>query len=138
MSAAIIVYSFILHKVTAIKILQSIASGVMGSTAYSGGTTVALLGLALHFFIAYSFAIFYFFIFPKIPFLKKNVVVSGLLYGLFAWCVMNLIVLRIVFDHPSPITLKSFIIGASILMIMIGLPVAIFTQKYYALKNKTP
>ncbi len=60
---------------------------------------------------------------------------GGLLYGLFIWAVMNLIVLRIVFPNPSPITLKGAAIGASILMVMIGLTLSYFANKYYGSKN---
>ena len=37
------------HGVNAVTILQSVASGLQGQTAYEGGTTSAILGLILHF-----------------------------------------------------------------------------------------
>ena len=136
-TTAIIVYSLIMQKVTAMQILQGIASGVYGKDSYSGGMTTAMAGLAFHYFIALTFAIFYFFMYPKITLLKKNWIISGLFYGLFVWLIMNLGVIRVVFPNPRPITWDSFLIGAGILMVMIGLPISFSTSKYYSAKNKT-
>lgn len=136
MLAAITVYAFILHKTTAIKILHSIASGVFGKEAYAGGMKTATYGLVFHFVIAFSFAIAYFLIFPHFPFLRKQKVISGLLYGIFVWVVMNLAVLPMVFDNRPPLTFEGVIIGMSILMCMIGLPISLITHKYYSSKNQ--
>jgi len=45
---------FGLRGVTPVRILQSIASGVLGRAAYQGGTRTAALGLALHFGISFG------------------------------------------------------------------------------------
>lgn len=45
---------FGLRGVAPIRILQSIASGLLGRPAYAGGAGTALLGLLLHFFIAFT------------------------------------------------------------------------------------
>jgi hypothetical protein len=57
-TAAFIVYGgfFGVHPVL---ILQGIASGVLGSSAFNGGYPVALLGLFLHFFIAFTVTFVY-------------------------------------------------------------------------------
>lgn len=136
MLTALVVYSVVLHKTTAIRILHSIASGVFGKGAYDGGTAMAVAGIAFHYLIAFTWAILYFFAFPKIPVLKKNWILSGLFYGLFVWGVMNLGVLPLVFAHRSPLTWSSFLIGAFILMVMIGLPVSFITRKYYESGNR--
>ncbi|MBA3647100.1 MAG: DUF1440 domain-containing protein [Chitinophagales bacterium] len=136
LTTALVVYSVMLQKVTATRLLQSIASGVFGKTAYDGGSEMVIFGIVLHFMIAFSFAIFYFFIYPHIPFLKKQKIISGLLYGLFAWIIMNLIILPLVFSHLSVMTPNSIVIGATILMIMIGLPISIVTSKYYNAKSE--
>ena len=47
--------------VSATRVLQSVASGLLGKAAFKGGLATAPLGLVLHFFIAFSAAtIFYF------------------------------------------------------------------------------
>src|SRR4051812_35454109 len=95
--AALIIYDLILQKTPSIKILQSIASGIFKKEAYSGGSQMALYGLLLHYFIALTFAWFYFTIYPYFNFLRKNTLLSGILYGIFVWIVMNLLVLPTVF-----------------------------------------
>lgn len=135
MSTACFVYAVIMKKTTATKIMRSIASGIFKQQAYSGGIEMPLLGLLLHYIIAFSFAIGYFFVFPHVSFLRKNAIVSGILYGIFVWCIMNLIVLRLAFAHTSPITFSSFALSCGILILMIGLPIALITNKYYENKR---
>ncbi|CAC9973202.1 DUF1440 domain-containing protein [Flavobacterium panici] len=132
--AAIFVYSVILHQTTAEKILQSIASGIFKQHAYTGGTQMVFYGLLLHYFIAFAFAYFYYKIYPHVPILKKNIVVSGIVYGIFVWIVMNLIVLPIVFPKlPSKEFDLPLIISVLILIVCIGLPIAFVTKKSYEL-----
>jgi hypothetical protein len=131
--AAILIYAVLLHKTTAVKILQSIASGIFKQDAYTGGVQMAFYGLLLHYFIALIFAYFYFKAYPYFPFLQKNFLLSGFLYGLFVWIVMNLIVLPIVFPKLPP---KQFdfplLLSILILIFCIGLPIAFITKKYYS------
>ena len=131
--AAILIYAVILQKTTAVKILQSIASGVFKKGAYTGGSQMALYGLLLHYFIALAFALFYFIVYPYLPFLKKNTIISGFLYGIFVWLVMSFIVLPIAFPQlPEKHFDFPLILSMLILMFCIGLPIALLTRKYYA------
>jgi len=131
--AAIIVYSFVLQKTTAIKILQSIASGIFKKDAYLGGSQMALYGLLLHYFIALTFAWFYFTIYPYFSFLKKHTLLSGILYGIFVWIVMNLVVLPTVFPVlPEKHLDFPLILSILILIFCIGIPIAFITKKHYS------
>lgn len=131
--AAITVYAIILEKATGIKILQSIASGIFKKEAYTGGSLMALCGLALHYLIALSFAWFYFMIYPYLPILRKSVVLSAFLYGIFVWIIMNLIVLPIVFPIlPEKHLDFPLLLSILILIFCIGLPIAIITNKHYS------
>ena len=131
--AAILIYAVILQKTTAVKILQSIASGVFKKEAYTGGSQMALYGLLLHYFIALAFALLYFLVYPYLSFLKKNTIISGFLYGIFVWLVMSFIVLPIAFPLlPEKHFDFPLILSMLILMFCIGLPIALLTRKYYA------
>jgi hypothetical protein len=136
LSAALIVYAVILKRVGGIQLLQSIASGFFGKAAYEGGTQMAILGVTFHYLIAMTFAIAYFFIFPYIPFLRKQKIISGLLYGVFAWIIMNIIVLPMsnYGSLPFVITVNTFR-GMAILMVCIGLPISLIVHKYYSSKT---
>lgn len=131
--AAITVYALILEKTTGTKILQSIASGIFKKEAYTGGSLMALCGLVLHYIIAFSFAWFYFVIYPYLPILKKSVLLSGFIYGIFVWVIMNLIVLPIVFPIlPEKHLDFPLLLSILILIFCIGFPIAYITKKYYS------
>ena len=48
-----------------VAVLNYVASGIIGKTAFSGGSGVALLGLLCHFIIAFSFTGFFFWLYSK-------------------------------------------------------------------------
>lgn len=88
---ALVLWGFILD-VGALKILQSIASGLLGPTAYDGGAATAALGLALHFLIAICMALFYVLAAKRLPVLTSRWLLMGSLYGLVLFAVMNFVV----------------------------------------------
>lgn len=135
--AAIAVYSLIMQRVTVTRLLQGIARGALGKSAYEGGVATAFAGVGFHFIIAFCFTVFYFFIFPYIPFLKKQRVISGLLYGIFVWCVMNLAVLPLLDIAKVPTKWDSIARGAVILMFCIGLPISLIVSRYYLSKGES-
>ncbi|WP_221392278.1 DUF1440 domain-containing protein [Dyadobacter sp. NIV53] len=128
---AIIVYSILLDKTTALRILQSVASGVFGKTAYSGGIEMAVIGLVFHFIISFIFTYLYFFAYTRLAFLRKERVFSGFVFGFFIWLVMNLIVLPITFSGLFPSDFVSALIGIAIIIISIGIPVSLIAHFYY-------
>ena len=111
-------------------VLRFVASGVLGPKAMTGGWPTDLLGLFFHFVIALSWTTIFFLIYPKLP--TGNWVVYGLTYGVVVWLIMNLVVLPLSRIQPRPFNWSSAIIGAIILMLMIGLPVSYLTRKYYS------
>lgn len=122
--AAFLVYTVILEKTSPARILMSIASGIFGKAAYSGGTPMVITGLLLHFLIAFIFSVFYYLIYPGLSFLHRRKLLSGILYGIFIWLVMNLGVLPIVFKGmplPDP---AAALLGIGIVIAAVGIPIA--------------
>ena len=113
------------------KIWRYVAGAALGPSARTGGTGIMLLGLFFHYIVAYAFTVFYFLIYPKMPALSKNFVVSGLLYGIFVWIVMNLGVVPLSQIGKFPSTVESVVTNILILMVMIGLPIAWGAKRYY-------
>lgn len=128
--AAIIVYVQVLGLISFSQLFQGIARGVFGKSAFSGGTPMVLYGIFFHYLIAYIFSIIYFFMFPIISFFRLHKFLSGLLYGLLVWLVMNLLVLPLV-KINMPFHLVGVIRGIVILMICVGLPVSFIVSRYY-------
>jgi uncharacterized membrane protein YagU involved in acid resistance len=86
---AIVVYS----PRAPILIPQTIASGVLGAKSYQGGVSSAVLGVFLHFFIAFCIASVYYAASRKLSVLVTNALPSGLIYGGLVYCVMHGLVL---------------------------------------------
>src|SRR5258708_17057067 len=130
--SALILYGFVFSRVSAQVILQAIASALLGKVAFEGGAGTDLLGLGIHYSLSLAFASFYFFLFPVIPFLKKNRIAIGLLYGLCVWMVMNLAVLPLIGYSKFDFRWVSALRGALILMFALGLPISFIVSKYYS------
>jgi hypothetical protein len=89
-TAAFVVYGFFGAK--PLRLLQRIASGLLGSRAFEGGFATALLGLLCHFAVAFGAAAVYFAVSRGVYFLVRHAVVSGILYGVAVYFFMNRIV----------------------------------------------
>ncbi len=135
-SMAIIVWSVVLKKIPVVQLCEGISSAVFGKDAFTGGARMVVYGVMFHYIIAFCFAAAYFIVFPYIPFLQKHKVMSGLLYGIFAWAFMKYVVLQFTLIHPSPFNLTNALISIAILMVCIGLPVSLITHRYYSAKQK--
>ncbi|MGH7670881.1 MAG: hypothetical protein ACRENQ_15450, partial [Gemmatimonadaceae bacterium] len=79
--------------VTPIRILQGIASGLVGQRAFSGGLGTAGLGLICHFTIAFLWTGFFFLAYPYIGALARHRVLTAALYGVFVSVIMTFVVL---------------------------------------------
>jgi hypothetical protein len=79
------------HK-NPIQVLQFIASGALGPSAYSGGLATAGLGALLHFGIAYVAAAVYLIAYRRSALVRAHWVGTGLAFGVGVWAVMNLVV----------------------------------------------
>jgi hypothetical protein len=114
-----------------LRIFQSVASGLLGRAAFEGGVKTFLLGLLLHFVVATCIATVYYVASLKLPFLIHQAVVSGLIYGMFAYLVMNYVVIPLSAIGPrsTPKRLSIFlteIIGHAFL---VGLPLALLARR---------
>lgn len=74
--AAFVVYGF--RGATPIRILQSIASGLLGAEAFEGGLATAALGGLLHFIIACGWSVVYYVASRKLVALSPRPILSGM------------------------------------------------------------
>lgn len=118
-----------------IRVLNYVASGVFGSAALTGGNTMAVWGLVFHYIIALCFTLFFFLIYPKLKFLAVNKWLTAIGYGLFAWTVMNLLVVPMSNVTRGPFNISNALIAAGILICMVGLPITLIIGKYYSAKQ---
>lgn len=115
-------------------VLLFVASGLLGKAAYNNGDTMMLVGLLVHYCVATAFTIFFFLTLAKTDFAKQQRLLTGILYGAFVWVVMNLLVLPLTAASPLKRTTSSIAIGAGILMLCIGIPLAFLANRKNELK----
>jgi uncharacterized membrane protein YagU involved in acid resistance len=117
------------------QVLQSVASGLLGKSAFQGGTKTAVLGGFAHFFIAFSWAAIYYILSRRLVFLTANPVIVGLLYGEFVWLVMTFVVLPLSAIHRWPVWNAAQIITGPIgHTVLVGLPIALTVSRFAAVR----
>jgi hypothetical protein len=114
---------------TATRLLQFVASGLLGQKAFDGGAATAALGLVLHFAIAFALVAVFYVASRQLAFLRRQAALSGVLYGLVVYGVMNLIVLPISAAKPRH-SLTGDLIQIGIHMFVIGLPTALLVRRF--------
>jgi hypothetical protein len=119
---------------TPVQILHLVASGLLGRASFSGGAKTAVLGAALHYFIATTFTAVYFVASRKIKFLTDQPIVAGLLYGIAVYLFMNFVVLPLSNVQRGTPTLTGRLIGMLVIMFCIGLPIALIVRRF-SVKN---
>jgi len=112
-------------------VLKFIASAVTGPSAYADGTTSILLGLALHFSVAFLFTLFFFLVYKPLHLFQFNTLLTGVLYGIFIWVVMNQLILPMTSVKQQPFKWLEAVKAIIILITMIGLPLSLMLKKRY-------
>lgn len=124
-TSAFIIYGAI--GATPVRILQSIASGLLGPESFKGGFATAGLGLALHFVIALGAAAVFYAASRKLPILTEHAVASGLAYGLAIYAFMNLVVLPLSAATPR-YSVYSVVSQLIVHPLLIGLPISLIVR----------
>jgi hypothetical protein len=114
------------------RMLQGIASGLLGSQSFEGGMATAGLGLAIHFLIALTAASVFYIGSRQFSFLTRHAVTSGLLYGIAVYLFMYWLVVPLAFVNARH-SISRDVTAVIVHMVLIGLPIALvvrrFTQK---------
>jgi hypothetical protein len=118
------------------KIPLAIAAGLLGPQAFRGGAATYVLGVFLHFLIAFSAAAIYFAASRKLKFLIQHALVCGLFFGAAVELVMRLIVLPLSALHAmGPYAYRDLVQGLLVHMIVVGLPISFTVQRFAKREN---
>jgi hypothetical protein len=111
---------------------RAIAGGLLGrQVILSGSLFIWILGIVLHFTIAFSAAAIYCLASRRLPFLRDHWLVCGMFYGIAIFLVMNLIVLPLCALHAAgPYQLRGLIQGVLAHMLIIGLPISFSLRRF--------
>lgn len=121
---------FGLRGVSASRIFQAIASGLLGAASFRGGAATVLLGVFLHLCIATGIVATYYAVSRRVPLLTQHPVWCGLLYGPLVYLVMNFVVLPLSAVTPGgPKPPAVLINGLAIHILGVGLPTALIVAK---------
>ena len=124
---AIVIFG--LRGATPVRVFQGIAAGLLGRTTFQGGLRTALLGLAIHFFIAFSIVIAYYAASRRVSILTRRPVVCGAIYGVLVYFFMNRIVIPLSAIGSTAFSLPLFVNGIVIHILGIGVPAALFVAR---------
>ena len=103
-----------------------IAGGIVGAAGRHLNAGQYVLGLCIHYFIAFSAATVYCLASKKLDFLRDHFFVCGIFYGIAVFLVMQLVVLPLSAYHAmGPYQYRGLVQGLLAHIFLIGLPIAI-------------
>lgn len=112
-------------------VLRYIASAVFGREKAFTDDSMIFFGALFHFIIAYCFTIAFFLVYPHIRFLSRNRLLTGILYGILIWFIMNRIIVPQTKITQGAFKFKDAAIAAGILIVAIGIPLSYLAHWFY-------
>ena len=131
-----IVYWAIRMGLPARRILQSVASGVLGEASFEGGAATAALGLGLHYAIATSMAVAYYLVSRRLPALIRSPIALGAAYGLFLYALMNYVVVPLSAAGAGSNEPLWVVLSILVHSLLIGVPIALSTRRAHLAESR--
>ena len=109
------VLSAFFYGSTVSRLWQGVASVLLGSDPLNGGRRTALIGLLMHFGVAFAWSAVFLFLLLRWEWIRgllasrHGVLKVAALYGPFIWMVMSLVVIPALTQRPPRITLRWWI-----------------------------
>jgi len=116
--------------ITPARILRGISTGLLGPRALQGGWKTAALGLACHFFVAFSAATVFYLASRKITFMTRHFIAAGVLYGVAVYLVMYWVVMPLSLVRRGPFSWTNTIIAIITHMVCVGSPISFVMHRY--------
>jgi hypothetical protein len=121
------------HGKSAEWVLQSVASGWLGTGAFDSGAAGAALGLASHYFILFVAAALYLAASRRLPFLRTQAVACGALFGVAVYLFMNFVVLPLsAFPWKLSYPPMRLVEGFATHAMFVGIPIALCIRRFTA------
>ncbi len=114
---------------TPLRVLQGIASGILGAKAFAGGIATAALGLALHFVIAFSAAAVYYLVSRRVASFRTRPLAWGATYGVIVWALMAYLVIPLSRVAPRTQSWPLILTVVLIHIACVGLPIGLATAR---------
>jgi uncharacterized membrane protein YagU involved in acid resistance len=119
-----------MHGATPLRILQSIASGLLGMNSFSGGWMSAALGVLCHYFILAVATYLFLVASRRVVALVQHYIVCGLLYGVTIYLLMHYVVVPL---SAAPVfkTTPGAVIGELGSHLLVGLAIALVVRRHF-------
>jgi uncharacterized membrane protein YagU involved in acid resistance len=118
---------------TPLWVLQSVASGWLGSAAFDSGIAGGLLGLASHYTILIVAAALYFAASKRLPVLQSQAVACGAVFGVLVYLFMNFVVLPLsAFPFKLSYPALRLVEGFATHALFVGIPIALCMRRFAA------
>jgi hypothetical protein len=127
-------YSYINRGSSPAAVLRYISKVALGKTSITSPAMSALAGLLVHFAIAFAWTILFFSLYSILKLMKLHKIVTGIVYGLFVWAMMNMVILPL-WNQSSFVFKPESAVNAVILILAIGIPLSFIAHGYYTKKN---
>jgi hypothetical protein len=106
------VLSVVFYGSTVTRLFQGVAATLIGRPAFDGGTPTALVGVLMHFGVAFGWSAVFLTIVSRSRWMRRvlaspyGVVRVAALYGPFIWLVMSLVVIPLLVHRAPAITFR--------------------------------
>ena len=127
---ALAIIFFAVQGAPLVAVPHAIASGLLGTKAFRGGIPTAVLGVALHYFIALSVTALYYALSLNIGLLNRQPILSGTVYGLAVFLFMQHVVIPHSAEPHSTPSSAWIIADIASHIVFIGITIALITRHY--------
>ncbi len=106
------VLSVFFYDSTVARLWQGVASTLLGKEALEGGTRTALIGVLMHFGVAFGWSAVFLLLVMKSASIRRvlssrhGVVKVAAVYGPFIWLVMSLLVIPVLLRRPPNVNFR--------------------------------
>ena len=102
------------------RVLQTIASGVLGEASYMRGSASMALGLGLQIAMSFVIALICSVAFSYMAGIRRSPLIFGALYGVAIFIVMNFVVVPLSRAYPKPRWDLKSVVAMLIVMVLFG------------------
>jgi uncharacterized membrane protein YagU involved in acid resistance len=123
-----IVANYLQSGVSPGRVLQSVASGLLGRDAFQGGAATAALGLLLHLAMTVAMAAIFFAAVRTLPPLRGHMLLAGLVYGGLIYFAMRWVIVPL---SRFPGDLRTFgAVEFAVHAVGVGLVIALAVRRF--------
>ena len=107
------------------RIFQSVAAGIYGKAAFTGGARTAAIGAALHYFISLCIVLVYWLASKRFRVLTERPILYGAIYGVLVYFVMNYVVIPLSATQRGKFLFSWVALTIIVHAFLIGVPAAL-------------